>query len=859
MKSSRRTFVKQSLAGGTALLVSVPQLPPTPTGLPLVPATDSSSKVLDLAPARWIWLPAGRTLANSVILFRKTFTLTQTPTKATGWILGESRYKLYLNGERAQFGPAPADPRWAEADPVDWSGQVRAGLNVVGAEVLFYGNGDGTWPIGKPGFIFKLDLQYADGRSESIVSDGTWQTYIAASWRPGQFKRWYLRAFQEEFDARLYPYGWATIPAQSGNLGSLPSNWLPAQVINGAANKPAISTTARDYLYDAQGNAQTAELRRRSIPMLRENTVPAKQLSEQHWLRWKIRPESYFEFDLDESQCFEVLRQDCTSIEGQTYDIDFRDDKAAVLTFEFAEQHVGFPMFVITAPAGTIVELLVHEAHQIGGDALINSHFHSWTRFICREGLNSFETFDYESFRWLQLHIRNARGRVSVRQVGIRQRTYPFAQVPQVQCNDPRLQALLGASVNTMYNSCQEIVVDGMARERQQYSGDCGHQVPMLYAAFGDTALAARYLNTFSQGLTLEGYFLDCWPAYDRLARLMERQIGLTEWGPILDHGIGFNFDCYHYYLHTGNTSELAEVFPRLMTFWDYLQKIKTSDGLLPVENLGIPTVWMDHNAYKKQRHKQCAFNLYAAAMMQYALAPLCVAMQQNALAERVTQEGKALLAATVQKYWDTQRKIFVNNLPWVNQEGEIRTCDRSLATALLYGLCPQNQTQAAVRSLTQNPPEMGLSYPANTYWRYWALAKFGQVQSVLDEFRTRWWDGMASVRLNNTLAEDFNTKPDTGAQWSHCAVAPLVLFYDSVAGIKPTKPGYTAVEIRPQLGDLTSLQLEYHTVKGVIRLNLTQSAGSVLGTIDIPSGVTATLVGHQNTLLKTGQNTVNL
>ena len=40
-------------------------------------------------------------------------------------------------------------------------------------------------------------------------------------------------------------------------------------------------------------------------------------------------------------------------------------------------------------------------------------------------------------------------------------------------------------------------------------------------------------------------------------------------------------------------------------------------NGLLPVENLGIPSVWIDHTAYQRQRHKQCVFNLYAAAMLQ--------------------------------------------------------------------------------------------------------------------------------------------------------------------------------------------------------------------------------------------------
>jgi len=56
----------------------------------------------------------------------------------------------------------------------------------------------------------------------------------------------------------------------------------------------------------------------------------------------------------------------------------------------------------VEAPAGTVIELLVHEAHEHGGPVLLNYHF-SWTRFICKEGVNRFETFDFESLRWLQL------------------------------------------------------------------------------------------------------------------------------------------------------------------------------------------------------------------------------------------------------------------------------------------------------------------------------------------------------------------------------------------------------------------------------------------------------------------------
>jgi len=56
--------------------------------------------------------------------------------------------------------------------------------------------------------------------------------------------------------------------------------------------------------------------------------------------------------------------------------------------------------------------------------------------------------------------------------------------------------------------------------------------------AFGEMRSPARFLMTYSQGMTTEGYFLDCWPGYDRLARMMEAATGPVHLGPILDHGV---------------------------------------------------------------------------------------------------------------------------------------------------------------------------------------------------------------------------------------------------------------------------------------------------------------------------------
>ncbi len=830
----RRDFIKSSaITGGSLALAGKPagsSNPKAPNPIESVPPFPSQGGGLpDLRPARWIWYPSERCLPSTFVLFRHELILDSKPIRASGWIAADSRYKLEVNGRRAQWGPAPSDPRWPEADPIDLTEFLLPGRNVIGATVLYYGHGDGTWPLGKPGFLFWLKAEIEDGNPVNIVSDGSWKAHLARAWRPGQPKRWYLRALQEEFDARLYPTGW-TMPGFREDL-----QWVEAMELDGSPNKSALSTNYYEYVNDLLDSPEGTELRPRSIPMLAETLVPVARLAESFWIDWRRPPQEYFECRPPGS--FEAVRRSSAAETGPGQWEVFLDGKrGAALTFELEEQVVGWPYFTIDAPAGTTVEVLVHEAHADDGPPLLNTHFDSWTRFICRQGINTFECFDFESLRWLQLHIRDVRGRVRVRDVGVRRRVFPWPNAPDVRVSEPPLQRLIAASINTLHNCAQETLVDGMARERQQYSGDCGHQLHAIYLAFGETRQPARYLTTFSQGLTLDGYFLDCWPAYDRLARLVERQLDLTRWGPLLDHGVGFNFDCWHHYLYTGDLDVLREPYPRLIRFAQFLHGIRGRDGLLPVENTGTPAVWVDHNAYERQRHKQCAFNLYAAAMLEHALAPLCLAFGDRKQEKTVRNFARNLLAASVGKFWSPERKIFVNNLPWLKEEGRARLCDRSLATAVLFDQTPGKNVGPALRALAQNPPEMGFSYPANAGWRLWALAKGGRADVVLQDLRER-WATMDSVILNNTVQEDWEAKPDSGQQWSHCAVAPLYIAYQGLAGIRPLEPGFKRVEVRPQPADLSQLELVARTVRGPLVFRSLGNRGNRELTLELPRG----------------------
>jgi len=817
---------------------------------------------LDLSPARWVWLPSERCLPNTFVLFRREIEVATPLKRATGWLMADSRYRLYFDGQRVQWGPTPSDPRQPEVDPVDLTAFLTPGRHVIGVEVCFFGHGDGTWVMGSPGLLMRLETEDQDGRVELVTTeDQTWLCRLDRAHRPGQYARGTLRSLQEDFDARLHPHGWSTVQHQLDEL------WLAPRVLPGDATTPPAFIGGPTVIRGADRAAFPTtdlpgytpieiELVPRSIPPTAEAVIPVSELVDAGRVDWKRPVNDWFESRVPDS--FDIASAPVAEQIDNGWRLPAAEHGVGhYLTFRFAEQLIGFPRVCIDAPEGTVVELIVHESHDPEhGPRWLESHHHLWSRLKCKEGENTFEAFDYDSLCWAQVHVHGNDRPVMIREVAVRRRRYDWPNDPHVRCAEPELQALFDATVNTLHNACPDTAQDGPGRERQQYSGDCGHQHQALRYTFGELDLTTRYLKTYSQGMTKAGYFLDCWPGIDRLVRLAQREIGTTQWGPILDHGIGLNFDAWQHYLDSGRLRDLEPAYPRLLRFAVYLVGLRDDEGLLPVEGLGIPMVWIDHYAYRRQADKRCAFNLYAAAMYQHALAPICRAFGDAAEADRWSAHGEALETAAVATWWDADAGAFVINREHLEADGGPRFCDRSLANAVLFGQAPGGSTDTIERLLDEMPDSVGLSYPANAGWRLRALAALGRTDVVWRELRDR-WANMGSVHSNKTLQEVWDAEPDTPAQFSHCPVAPLFVLMHDLLGVRAVEPGFARYEVRPQLTDAPPLDVIARTAVGPVRVTLEQAkAGRELTVTAAEGGTGRLIVDNQDRPLPPGQPT---
>lgn len=169
---------------------------------------------------KWISKQECRSTANTWLAFRKTVKLDKVPQTVTARIAADSKYWLWINGERVVFegglkrGPAPGDGYY---DKVEIAPYLRTGDNVIAVLVWHFGkNGFSHQNSGTAALLFD-----AAGDGVGICSDGSWEASVHPSFgtAPGPEPNFRLSESNLRYDARRFPADWYK-GVSPGRLGS---------------------------------------------------------------------------------------------------------------------------------------------------------------------------------------------------------------------------------------------------------------------------------------------------------------------------------------------------------------------------------------------------------------------------------------------------------------------------------------------------------------------------------------------------------------------------------------------------------------------------------------------------------------
>jgi alpha-L-rhamnosidase len=263
--------------------------------------------------------------------FRKEFKTTASVKKATVHIVGLGLYELYINGNKIGtqvMAQAPTDYRkTVKYDTYDVTSQLKPGSNAIGT---ILGNGrfftmrQNYKPLkintfGYPKMLLQMDIEYADGSKNSVVTDESWKVTTDGPIRSNN------EYDGEQYDASKELTGWV-------NAGYNDATWLKPELVK-----------APDGKLEAQMNERigvTDIIKPKAITKLNSNAyVMDMGQNMAGWLQMKVKG--------SKGQIVKLRFAETTKADGELYVANLRDAKVTdTYVLKGGGQEIWHPTFV---------------------------------------------------------------------------------------------------------------------------------------------------------------------------------------------------------------------------------------------------------------------------------------------------------------------------------------------------------------------------------------------------------------------------------------------------------------------------------------------------------------------------------
>lgn len=377
------------------------------------------------------------------------------------------------------------------------------------------------------------------------------------------------------------------------------------------------------------------------------------------------------------------------------------------------------------------------------------------------------------------------------------------------------------------------LYIDG-DRERIPYEGDAYINQLSHYVVDNEYTLARRTNEYFMETPT--------WP---------------TEW--LLHTVLLF----YNDYMYTGDKAVLEKHYDKLKDKTLYF--LKREDGLLDTHKDRITPEMMKSVGFKNETtkmadlvdwpinerdgHEMLRVNTVVNAFYYRNLqlmAEIAKVLNKSEDATNFRKEALKVKHVFNQKLFDANKGIYI--------DGELskHSSIHSNLFALAFGLVSDVHKKSVIDYIKSR----GMA--CSVYAAQFLLeglydngeAEYAYKLIVNQEGDRNWWN---MIKQGSTMAwEAWDIKYKPNQDWNHAwGTAPLNVIGRNMWGITPAKPGFTKARIHPQLGSLTSTELNLPTIKGTIIATYKKNGNTHNYSITLPKEMDADFVLPKVSYLK--------
>jgi len=754
----------------------------------------------------WIWLPTwDEKLHEQTVLvyFRKEYEFRKNPASFKIGISADTRYKLYVNGVFAEFGPARGDKHVWYRDEIDIAPYLKEGSNVLAVEVLRYpvAHPDGNFGMFRtctPGLFVETPCNMDE--SGNICADGSWRCRLIKHCKFVREREGFAPLmFMEERKGDASDAGWKL-------SGFNDSNW--------------------DYAYAYNER----EMRNSSPPSdLSDRPIPYMKKEPHNFLR--VVPK----YTSEEIFAWESLIKGAGTVmlhagAKQTIEIDA------------GELMCGYISLRIKNGTGSRIRLLCSEGYvqngiypgstsPIKGNRLDweNGQLSGYTDNYNVSGygkdnlLEVFEPFWFRTFRFIRLEIE-AGEELVIEGFDYLETGYPLAVTTTAEASDDRFPAIWDISLRTLKRCMQETYVDCPFYEQLQYIMDARVEILYTYMVSADDRLARQCMDDFRRSQRADGLLNACYPScgvnviptfsiyyilmvYDHMMYFGDEYLIKTHLGAI-DNILNF------FELNLDDRGLLKSIGGRNGSrYWSFI------DWAIPWrETTGMPLAGMAGRPLTMESL------LYVYGLMHAA--KLCVyvgrndtAIEYNKRADRVRcavneccrdEEGVYLDGPGVKEY-SQHCQVFALLTDTVTAKQGRELILKSLADGDKFAQCTVSMTFYLLRTMEKT----GIYDKTNDIWNI--------------------WQRMLQNNLTTCVENDLDQRSDCHAWGS-------VILYELPAvilGVRPGASGYEKILISPVPGYLNHAKGSVATKWGMVDVEwFRREDGSLDLCYNVPEGV---------------------
>ena len=455
------------------------------------------------------------------------------------------------------------------------------------------------------------------------------------------------------------------------------------------------------------------------------------------------------------------------------------------------------PYLKVNAPEGKVIEMRT-EVNSRGYGTVMNT-------YVTREGEQEFEALSW--FNGQHVYYTIPEG-VEILSLQYRETGYDTEFAGSFSSGDKFYDTLWQKAQRSLYINMRDNFMDCPDRERAQWWGDATNDMNIASYAFDPSAFLL-----YEKGLdTMENY-TD--PDTHVLQTIVPIRARLLEYPVQQLAGINGYWD---YYLYSGNKDILEQMYDSTKEYL-YLWKIG-ADGL--VEHHYGTAEWPDWGDNADM------------VTLENAWYYLALSAAKKMAKEIGRTDDIAGYDARMQQLYRGYQTLWTADGFKSNTVG--LPDDRGNAVAVLAGLADKTQYPAIRRLLktTMN---------SSPYMEKYILDALCEM-NLMDDAQARMRERYTPMTNDDytTLWEYWNKSSGTNNHgWSG---GPLVTMSRYMAGIAPTAPGYAEYQVKPAMGELSTIRSTVSTVKGEIQLTLARDSEAKTFDLSLtsPQNTTATV-----------------